>query len=353
MKNIREYINLLIWKILKLYDRIDIFDLVKIFKNRNSIKCYLLDTPVHGNLGDQAIAIAERQVFLRYNVSVKEIRATKLNKKERIYSKVISKDKCIFVQGGGFLGNLWTEEEERFRNILKYFKNHKIVVLPQTITFDSKTQENQIYLKESQIFYSNHKNLIVFVREHNSFIFMKEYFPKVKSVLVPDMVTLLHKSIEDFDRSGVLLCVRSDKEKSLSDQDIDIIEKYVNDVYIDEKIEYTDTVLNYRISEANRDCEVRKKLEQFARSKIVITDRLHGMIFAAVTGTPCVALNNSNGKIGNVYEWIKEIKYIKYARNLIEFKTKLHELDLNKKYEYDFRIVEDKFNPLFEVIKNN
>lgn len=51
MKKIREYIELLNWKILKLYDRIDILDVVKIIKNRNSIKCYLLDTPVHGNLG--------------------------------------------------------------------------------------------------------------------------------------------------------------------------------------------------------------------------------------------------------------------------------------------------------------
>ena len=353
MKKIREYIELLNWKILKLYDRIDILDVVKIIKNRNSIKCYLLDTPVHGNLGDQAIAIAERQVFLRYNVSVKEIISTKLDKKERIYSKIIPKDKCIFVQGGGFLGNLWPKEEEQFRNILKCFKDHKIVVFPQTITFDSRTQEGQIYLKESQIAYSNHKNLVVFVRERNSYIFMKEYFPKVKSFLVPDIVTLLHKPINASGRAGVLFCMRLDKEKSLSDKDIALMEKYLEDVYVDERIEYTDTVLNYRISEANREREVRKKLEQFAKSKIVVTDRLHGMIFAAITGTPCIALNNSNGKVGSVYNWIKENEYIKYAENLIEFKAKIHELNLDKKYKYNFHMVEDKFSPLFEVIKNN
>lgn len=353
MKKIREYINLLNWKIFKLYDRIDILDLARIFKNRNNIRCYLLDTPVHGNVGDQAIALAERQVFCRYNVSVKEIRSTKLDKKERIYAKVIPKDKCIFVQGGGFLGDLWPEGEEKFRNILKCFKDHKIVVLPQTITFDSKTQEGQQYLKESQIFYSGHKNLVVFVRERNSYIFMKEYFPEVKSILVPDIVTLLHKSITAFDRSGVLFCMRSDKEKSLSDKDIALMEKYVKKVYAGERIEYTDTVLNYRISEAAREREVRKKLEQFAKSKIVVTDRLHGMIFAAITGTPCIALSNSNGKVGSVYDWIKENEYIKYAENLIEFKAKIYELDLNKKYKYNYHMVENKFSPLFKVIKNN
>ena len=55
------------------------------------------------------------------------------------------------------------------------------------------------------------------------------------------------------------------------------------------------------------------KWEEFKHARLVITDRLHGMIFSAITGTPCVALNNSNGKVGFEYEWLKNLPYIGFV----------------------------------------
>ena len=34
------------------------------------------------------------------------------------------------------------------------------------------------------------------------------------------------------------------------------------------------------------------------------------MIFAAITGTPCLAFDNSSGKVKGVFEWIKNINSI-------------------------------------------
>lgn len=60
------------------------------------------------------------------------------------------------------------------------------------------------------------------------------------------------------------------------------------------------------------------KWNEFRSARLVITDRLHGMIFSAVTGTPCVALNNSNGKVGYEYEWLKDVPYIAFASTVDE-----------------------------------
>ena len=39
----------------------------------------------------------------------------------------------------------------------------------------------------------------------------------------------------------------------------------------------------------------------------MITDRLHGMIFAYITNTPCIAIDNSNGKVKNFYKtWFED-----------------------------------------------
>ena len=51
--------------------------------------------------------------------------------------------------------------------------------------------------------------------------------------------------------------------------------------------------------------------KNFSSSKIVITDRLHGLIFSKITSTPCIAIDNSNNKIRETYNaWLKGNKNI-------------------------------------------
>lgn len=54
-------------------------------------------------------------------------------------------------------------------------------------------------------------------------------------------------------------------------------------------------------------------MQEFASAKLVITDRLHGMIFAALTQTPCIVLGNYNHKVKGTYEWLQELPYICFA----------------------------------------
>ena len=61
---------------------------------------------------------------------------------------------------------------------------------------------------------------------------------------------------------------------------------------------------------------VRIKMQRFAESQIVITDRLHGMVFAALTGTPCMVFANNHHKVMGTYDWISYLPYIKYASDV-------------------------------------
>lgn len=63
-----------------------------------------------------------------------------------------------------------------------------------------------------------------------------------------------------------------------------------------------------------RETELHKLWEIFSKSQLVITDRLHGMIFAYITGTPAIVLPNSNFKVEKCYEWIKDCGYIKFIK---------------------------------------
>lgn len=319
---------------------------------QKSVEVILIDTPIHANLGDHAIALAEQQVLASIDPSVKyiEMTAQQINKREDKFAKFTSKNKVIFVHGGGFLGSLWPEEEYRFRRILEAFNKNHIVIFPQTITFDFSTPEGLEFFYESKRIYSDHPNLTIFVREMKSYKLMKEHFPTVQCYLVPDIVTLMNSSVKKSIRKGVLFCMRNDLEKSI---DENILKKMVTMVKRknEEDIEFTDTVIDHDIFPKERMKEVQKKLDQFSKAKLVVTDRLHGMIFAALTNTPCIAMSNSNGKVRGVYHWIKNNQYIKFVDSTEMFEKVLDELDLDRQYNYNKELVLNEFGALYMEIR--
>lgn len=315
----------------------------------------LLDTPTHGNLGDHAIVLAEQQVLKEHGVKTYELTAKQISGREDKYAAITPMNQLILVPGGGFLGALWPNEEERFRRIVTAFNKQKIIVFPQTVTYDVDTPEGKRYLAESQKIYASHPDLTIFVREKRSFDFMQQYFPTVKCKLVPDIVTLLKSfNISNIaqSRNGILFCMRHDLEKALDDDVQHEMLEVVKKQYPNEPIRFTDTVIDHDLIPKKRNIEVNNKLAQISNTRLIITDRLHGMIFAAITNTPCIAMSNSNGKVKAVYEWIKGNDYIRFADNVEDFKQQITTLDLNQEYEYNRELVRHEFEPLFEEIRN-
>lgn len=296
---------------------------------------FLLQVPEHGNLGDQAIALAIEQWLKRLDIKYFAAPAELTDGKEAMYVKKRT-PQIYVVPGGGFLGSLWPDDENRFRRILRSFKSKRVIVLPQTITFDMTTDQGRSFFEESKKVYTSHPNLTIFVREKKSLNFMKEYMPTVDVRLAPDLVTTLDIPNYDFIRSGILLCLREDKERNISSEETDYIHKLLSEKLPSEKIAFTSTVVDRAVRKRNRQKEVETKLSEFAHSKLVITDRLHGMVFAALTGTPCIALGNSNGKVKGVYQWIKgKNPYVKYLDHIDNLESTLSQLDLDRKYHYD------------------
>ena len=295
--------------------------------------------------------LAEQQVIKQYGIKFCELTATQIDGREEKYAAVTQKNQYILVHGGGFLGALWPNEEERFRRIVQAFHKQKIIVFPQTVTFDTTTPEGKKYLEESRQIYMSHPDLTIFVREKRSYAFMQQYFPTVRCLLVPDIVTLLRVPDTAQTRKGVLFCMRRDLEKALDDAAQQEILAAVKTQYPDEPIEFTDTVIDHDVMPEKREEEVNKKLVQFSGARLIVTDRLHGMVFAALTNTPCIAMSNSNGKVKAVYEWIKGNDYIRFANSVEEFKQQLQILDVNRPYTYDRELTEREFAPLFEEIR--
>ena len=64
---------------------------------------------------------------------------------------------------------------------------------------------------------------------------------------------------------------------------------------------------------SDRYTALERQFDAFRHAELVVTDRLHGMIFCAITGTPCVVLNSKSPKVLGCYAWIKDLPYIRFC----------------------------------------
>ena len=312
-------------------------------------KIYILGVPLHGNIGDQAIIYAEK-IFLKENFKkykIVEIESTNVKRIINFLKKNIKTDDILTVHGGGFIGSLWINEEIMFRCVVENFKENNIIVFPQTVYF-SNDEYGKSILKDSKKSYGETSNLTIACREKYSYDFIKEEFPNINVILVPDIVLYLNKYKFKIPRNDVLFCIRSDKEKI--DYNYTNIEKVLREKY-KMKIDYTDTVISKSIYEFKREKIFLNKLKQISKYKLMVTDRLHGMIFAYLTNTPCIVFENKSYKVRGVYEWIKNSKSLMLVSNStsLEEINSFIEKNINGSIA-DFSIEKETFEPLVECL---
>lgn len=283
---------------------------------------FLVMTPEHGNIGDHAIAFAEKKMLQEAMIPYIEVTGRQLNKLKEYKILNVMDGKKILINGGGNLGTLWFNVETLQRDIMISNPDSPIFILPNTIYYeDSEWGKEQ--LRESIRIYNSHEQLCLYARENVSYEKMKKIYRNVQ--LIPDMVLSLNECKADTKRSGCILLLRKDVEKTLTEDESNLVISQAKEIF-GEKLTFSDMCVNYEISIENRQAEVDKKLEEIRGAELVITDRLHGMIFCAVTGTSCIVLDSKSPKVRGCYDWIKQLEYIRFAENPIEIKDVYNKL---------------------------
>lgn len=317
------------------------------FKHKKNGIAFLVCTPIHSNLGDHAITLAALQLLERTleNTHIIEIPQPFIRRYTYMY-RWITKGKLVFVCGGGYLGTMWPEDDRMVTDVIKYLNNCRLIILPQTIFYENP--DSPLLLKNQNI-YKRHRNLTLCVRDKQSIQWAKLLLRnKKRIILTPDLVTTLkgYDSLTE-KRNGIIISLRNDVEKIFYD------ERYILDV-IKNRNKNISVVSNIsrigKILPADRKKIIEKHLRKIASAEVVVTDRLHGMLFAAITGTPCVAFNNKSKKVQGGYEWIKNNKYIFLVNSKEEFKEAfLKALDIGK-CRYDNDEAAREFEPLKVLI---
>ena len=285
-----------------------------------SRRVFLMSTPWHGNLGDQAIILAEYQVLKRvfpdhtiieYPTEVIQRLLMRFAWKPAMHGKFI-----ICMHCGGNHGSLYPAEEEVQRLIVGNYTKQKIVFLPQSLFFAEDAQ-GLAELKQSQEVYHRASDLTIMERDHISHAYGKEKFPLVKHVLAPDTVTALSAGayLKDTERKGVCFFLRQDKEKVLPDTMVESLLGWLSQHDI--AYRRSDTVIRQSLrTQSGRWAAVAEKLNMARSARVVVTDRYHGLIFSVITHTPVIVFKSYDTKISAGIRWFQDLAWVHYAEDM-------------------------------------
>lgn len=303
------------------------------FKTENEKpRIFLLNTPDYMNLGDVAIAHAEEKYIKENFGEFYEIGSHVCHPEALIkLSEYVNDNDILMFQGGGNLGSLWRFCEETLRNILTRFPENLVVVFPQSV-FYGNTEEEKLYFEESKKIYNAHKRLVICTRDRQSYDFVRNSY-NCECLLLPDIVLTLKASISEEKREGIGIVLRNDKEQYISDE----FKKVISETAV--LFGKTEAITHLPVEEnISREERINRILRVYSTKKLIITDRLHGMVFSAITKTPCIVFDNTYGKTSALYEsWLKDCSYIALA-------NKLSKKDLEELIETKLNVDASEFN---------
>lgn len=299
-------------------------------------RAFLFLAADYGNIGDLAITAAQ-QNFLERHAGVTQVIQVPISRTAHLMHficKYATSEDLISIVGGGNMGVLYPDIENLRQWVIKSFPNNRIVCFPQTLDWTDDAVSEKALGRIRKV-YASHPDLHVFARESVSFEKLKQLFfgcPSVRVGYAPDIVMSATSGsfgpLPDTTSKGILLALRNDRERVLSSEQqnwvLDTLTQTGQDVTI------TDTHGGgWGLSPEAQNKMLTEKIAEFSAGKLVITDRLHGMILAALSGVPCLVLPSASHKLYHTWnEWLADIPQIRHLTvdDMISLPTVVAEL---------------------------
>lgn len=312
---------------------------------------WVIGLPEYNNLGDCAIGYATINFIKNnfHNIDVITLTEKECFAKWNKIKKTVQKNDLILLQGGGNITDVYPDQQRIRKKVLKTFKDNRVIIMPQTVYFTEtaygERQKRSIYRS-----FCRCKNLTLACREKYTYSWVQENFKDINSILVPDIVFSLQYIEKNIERKGIILCVRNDCESSWAMDCLPQIKELC--LKFDQDVKFSDTVIKENVTVVQYKQAIMNKLDEFAGAKLIITDRLHGVIFSSITRTPCIAIDNFNHKIRGTCQWLSEWECVSYVRDFSEFAEAVSNLNRDKEFdEKKLKKLQDEFSILLKTMK--
>lgn len=276
----------------------------------------LLDFPRHHNAGDALIWLGTLSYLADLEVNVRLLAGRQYFDAAEL--RTVMPEGTVLIQGGGNFGDKWPGSHDFRLRVIEALPDYRVVQLPQGLDFttaDSAGPTARVLAR--------HPDMTLFVRDHAGVAQARRVFPDTPVLFAPDLAL----GVGPLRRTApaavpVLMLLRDDHERLPGTGRVAELE---GAEVRDWGLSGADAVW-WRVLRAPEDVarvsgrpgrvlrplisrsfaamarlNVATARDILSRGEVVVTDRLHAMVLAALCGIPVVALDNSNGKVGAVH----------------------------------------------------
>jgi pyruvyl transferase EpsO len=277
----------------------------------------VLDYPLHLNAGDTLIYAGTTSYLHELDAQVRYISSPLRYSPEHL--RALHPTGPILLNGGGNFGDRWPGSQHFRERVIADFPDRRIVQLPQSIEMSDETAER------IRIAYGAHPDLTVLLRESRSMAAARALLPGIDVRYCPDLAFgYTPGSQSPAPRVDVIELKRSDSESAVEgdlfphdDVTVEVSDWRLTRAEmtrwralrlpgsLGRRIPGVTPIAYSRLihpTYAGLTRHVLSVAERgIARGRVVVTDRLHAAVLAALMGRPVVVRDNANHKISAIF----------------------------------------------------
>ena len=202
-------------------------------------------------------------------------------------------DDIVLLQSGGDFGSYHAGQEDAWhdkrREILRQFPSNLSIQLPTTVYYHADERGRSTIARDQTVYGA--ANRLVLCREPASLKLLTESLDCNCRVL-PDFVFYLRPRMSQARRKGALVILRGDRESKLGPNGGSrvkgMLEQRLQPVLVKNV-----QLAPFLMTDVHRSKYVAAVFRRYQEAELVVTDMMHGMIFAVINRTPCIALNGA------------------------------------------------------------
>ncbi len=265
----------------------------------------LMDFPNHSNVGDSAIWIGELAFFDAHVGRPASFVNTCYDDPGAVAAHL--PEGPIFIHGGGNFGDIWPQHQKFRLRALEALRGRPLVQLPQSIYFNDTAARD-----ETARAIAAHGAFTLMVRDQPSFELAKAHFD-CEVRLAPDAAVNIRHLSSPPPRAEVISFLRGDRESAWAEAaDFlktkgDVTDWPAPDVWtlpdrIGQKLfkVWPGAAMRHREAMSRRQAQARLMAgtSHLSQGRIIVSDRLHVHLIAALMRRDHIVLDNVYGKIG-------------------------------------------------------
>ncbi|MFW0874375.1 polysaccharide pyruvyl transferase family protein [Rhodococcoides corynebacterioides] len=273
----------------------------------------LLDHPHYFNAGDHLIYSGTLAYLHDVGCSVDYVCAPHTYDPELLERRVPTGP--ILLQGGGNFGDRWPMHQRFRERVVADFPHRRVVQLPQSFDF---TDEEA--LRATRSVYERHPDLTLLIRDRRGAERTADAFPTADVGFCPDLafgatvdapgeptvdiVVLARRDAEAVDRPPALRPGEEQVDWSLG---LSSNARWWTSAALEAAVWQVRGLRRsaYPLARAEMDRRTALNLDaacaRLGRGRVVVTDRLHGGVLAALLGRPVFLVDNVNKKVSAIH----------------------------------------------------